>query len=206
MTPTQTTTSLQRAPAAFSQDDVHAELMLQLAELRAEVEALRGYRAIAYQDVLTGLRNRRYLEKRLEEEVSRVRRGGADARLSLVYVDLDDFKRINDELGHAAGDATLRWVADVLGGAMRVHDVLCRVGGDEFVLVCPGADEADCEIIISRLRAHLLAAGRGRVAPVDASMGSATWSRVLPGADALLAHADKAMYAVKAKKHARRAR
>jgi diguanylate cyclase len=107
-------------------DEIHA-LQAQLSEA-------------ANRDALTGLHNRRYLESTMEREIERCRRDGAP--LALVLVDVDHFKRINDSFGHPAGDAVLVHVAALLQAGARAGDVVCRYGGEEFLLVMPGMDLA----------------------------------------------------------------
>jgi diguanylate cyclase (GGDEF)-like protein len=164
--------------------------------LRREVEELRGYRALAYRDPLTGLRNRRYLDERLHEEIDRARRGSGPG-LSVVVVDIDGFKAINDTYGHLAGDATLRWVARLLEENVRRSDVCCRLGGDEFVILLPGADAAECAALTERIRRRLAAAPAAEGPQISLSVGAATLGDQLTTADGLLGEADRAMYRVK---------
>src|SRR5215472_5028734 len=115
-------------------DDLEGQLVRlsrQNAVLRKEIARLEVYRAMAYRDPLTGLWNRRYFEERLREELSRSQRAGHDRRFSVMVVDVDDFKRVNDLHGHATGDAVLREVGEFLIAHLRNHDVACRTGGDE---------------------------------------------------------------------------
>ena len=112
-------------------------LELLAAEMRiAELEkALEEARSIAFVDPLTGALNRRGFEKAYEREMARARRSGS--RLALVMIDLDDFKRLNDQYGHLVGDKALMHLVNVLQESMRPSDVLCRFGGEEFVLMLP---------------------------------------------------------------------
>jgi diguanylate cyclase (GGDEF)-like protein len=107
-------------------------------------------RRAAQSDPLTNLLNRRGLEQALRTELSRSRR--ADTRLTVVLVDLDDFKHINDTYGHDVGDAVLETIADRLGSAVRDVDVLGRVGGDEFLLLLHDARVVEAENLCERLR------------------------------------------------------
>ena len=172
-----------------------------LAQLRAENAALRRenaeYRRLASVDPLTGLGNRRYLDERLTEEVDRARRELTSA-FGLLLVDLDDFKAINDRQGHAAGDDALRWVATFLASNTRDHDVCFRTGGDEFVVLLPGADRAGAALMATRLRARLTRACAGRAVPVGMSLGVASWPEDGAGAERLLSVADERMYCDKA--------
>jgi diguanylate cyclase (GGDEF)-like protein len=169
-----------------------------LTKLRAELEQLRGENqrlaALAYRDPLTGLRNRRFFTERLSEEVCRVNRH--QGSLSLVCIDVNRLKLLNDTLGHAAGDAALAAVGRMLELLTRAEDLCCRVGGDEFVVVLPDTDAEQCRVVLERIRSHqagLEGAGLGRE---GLAVGTATWRE---GDDEarLLARADAEMYAAK---------
>jgi diguanylate cyclase (GGDEF)-like protein len=150
----------------------------------------------SFKDEVTGLYNRRFFTIRLEEEVSRYRR--FNHPVSVVLVDLDDFKAINDELGHAAGDETLRSMADILLKNSRGINVICRYGGDEFAVLLVETSKAGARLYADRIR-HVLSTytfGHGR--RVTASFGIASLPEdVLPGTDDLLRAADEALYAAK---------
>jgi len=114
-------------------------------------------------------------------------------------LDLDDFKRVNDTLGHPVGDLVIAEIAAVLTGRMRVTDVLARLGGDEFAIVLPHCelDEAEeiAEEIVRAVRRRASAAGSA--AAITASVGIATFGPDSPGADPVLASADQALYEAK---------
>lgn len=157
----------------------------------------------ATHDGLTSLPNRALLEDRLAQACHRVRRDGTT--LTVLFADLDDFKSINDDHGHAAGDEVLIEVARRLRGVVREVDTVARLGGDEFVVVCEGTGEAEARDLTSRLEDEV---GRPIRLPdgevrIGISIGAVTTSaRDLEVAE-LLGHADRAMYRVK---HAHRAR
>jgi len=164
-----------------------------------EVRALQAQLAeLALRDPLTGLANRRLLDILLAAAVARTDRTGAALVVSLV--DLDDFKRVNDEHGHAAGDAVLRQAADRLTAAVRGADVVARLGGDEFVVV----QEADAEGVAA-VAARLAAALRAPYPLPDGSrvtcrpsIGTATTVDLRGAAPGeLLERADEAMYRAK---------
>jgi diguanylate cyclase (GGDEF)-like protein len=172
-------------------------LSRQNASLRREVARLQVYRAMAFRDPLTGLWNRRYFEDRLREELSRSRRAGPERRFSVMVVDVDDFKRVNDLYGHAAGDAVLKEVGEFLIAHLRNHDVACRTGGDEFAVLLPDLSAADCGALLERLRRARLQTNETLTTPVSLSLGTASWPEAGDSLDTILAQADRAMYAAK---------
>jgi diguanylate cyclase (GGDEF)-like protein len=148
-------------------------------------------------DLLTGLFNRRRFEQELERETARSSRdpqGGA-----VLMIDLDGFKAINDEFGHAAGDRLLRGIAASLAERVRASDLLARLSGDEFAVLLPGASRAGAELVARELLGvvarHVVVLGAER-AHVTASIGMTLLEGV--GEVELLALADAAMYAAKA--------
>jgi diguanylate cyclase (GGDEF)-like protein len=179
-----------------------AELVDRLSGVAAHaVTALENGRLVdhithqASHDQLTGLQNRMGFSEQLSLAASRTTRS-----MALFYIDLDGFKPINDEFGHAVGDEVLRAVAERLGERVRTGDTVARLGGDEFAVLCEDVDgEAQVEEITSRLArafdAPLAAAGE-RFA-VRASIGRAVWPADVDSPAALLRHADAAMYETK---------
>jgi diguanylate cyclase (GGDEF)-like protein/PAS domain S-box-containing protein len=152
----------------------------------------------AFHDSLTGLPNRALFEDRVKQALARRRRSGA--RLAVVFLDLDDFKAINDSLGHAIGDAVLREVAVRLQSCIRESDTAARLGGDEFALLLDGIDDESeaigaAERVIETL-AHPLAVA-GRALSCSPSVGIAFESSRTVATDELLHDADLAMYAAK---------
>jgi len=161
---------------------------------------------LAYHDALTGLANRRRLGELLDQAVERGRRQGLS--VALMYLDLDNFKAVNDTLGHAAGDELLRLVAQRLADTVRVGDTLVRQGGDEFLLLLPDIGEdpvlaarTAAERIEQALRAPLRV--NGAAVQTSASMGVSIFPRDAPDTTSLLAQADSAMYQAKASGRAR---
>jgi diguanylate cyclase (GGDEF)-like protein len=138
------------------------------AMLYAEMQEL------AARDKLTGLYNRRLFEEQFDAAVARSLRNGEE--LSLLVVDLDGLKRINDLGGHPAGDEALRALADSLRASVRAGDVPCRLGGDEFAVILPGATPADAIRVAERSQESLIARGpysfSGGVARASANLGS----------------------------------
>ncbi len=152
----------------------------------------------AMHDVLTGLPNRRYLREWLDIALAAAARNGQ--QLAVLYFDLDGFKAVNDQLGHAAGDRVLQAIAARLRNAVRASDFIARFGGDEFVAVLPDTGPPPTlSALVARLRETLAKAPIPELADgaVTASIGVAMYPR--DGADAaeLLTVADRAMYEVK---------
>jgi diguanylate cyclase (GGDEF)-like protein len=177
-------------------------LSRQNAVLRREVARLQVFRSMAYRDPLTGLWNRRYFEERLNEEQSRSQRAGSGRRFSVLVVDINDFKAINDDHGHPVGDALLKWAGEFLATHLRTHDVPCRTGGDEFAVLLPDVSNEDAARLVARLREQLIVANRSRQIPLGMSLGTATWPDVGATTADLIAHADEEMYADKRRQKA----
>ena len=164
-----------------------------LADALAAADAVHAREAIT--DPLTSLPNPRYFWRRLAEEIARAERNGGP--LALVMLDLDEFKRFNDRFGHIAGDRALVAVGEVLRTNCRQSDVPCRVGGEEFAVICPG-DAAAAESLAERIRGALAARTvqlDGAAARITGSFGVAQW-RGLP-AERLFVEADAALYEAK---------
>ena len=160
-------------------------------------EAYDDVRTAASTDALTGLLNHGAMQVRVREEIARAARDSQP--LCCVLIDLDDFKRVNDELGHPAGDAMLRRVADALRAEVRPYDRVARYGGDEFVLVLPGTAEYVARAIAERVRVRVRngAPRRGRRrSRAAARSASPSWEPPM-SADDLLAAADRALLLAK---------
>jgi diguanylate cyclase (GGDEF)-like protein len=171
----------------------HASVALDNARLHRIVERQ------ALIDELTGLANRRHCEELLAVELSRAVRFGGP--LTIATADLDDFKAVNDDHGHAFGDVVLREFAEVLRSSVRDVDVAGRWGGEEFLLVLPGTDAAGGWRLAERVRklveGRALATPEGRPLGVTVSFGLATYGEDGTTAEALLAAADAALYEAK---------
>jgi two-component system cell cycle response regulator len=164
-------------------------------------EALAQIRALSVTDSLTGLFNRRYLDEQLKREVDRAERYGRP--LSLVMADLDHFKALNDQFGHAAGDAAIQWFADCLRASARIStDWAARYGGEEFVLVLPETALPDAVLVAEKVRSacrsEKLSLPGGEIT-VTASFGVSALRLDTHSfsAEILLKAADEALYASK---------
>jgi len=149
-------------------------------------------------DPLTGFHNRRYAMERIEKDWASSSRNGR--QISCMMIDLDNFKQINDTYGHDVGDKVLVEVAAVLKNALRSHDVICRVGGDEFLVICPDSDAEAVRICAERLLAAVEAltieSPRGQVR-CSLSIGVATRSAGMVNTGMLIKAADEGMYQAK---------
>lgn len=161
------------------------------AELRGQVEERRRLQAelehLAHHDPLTGIANRRLFDKELAQGLARARRH--DSPLSVIALDLNDFKRFNDEQGHAAGDRLLKLAAAMWTDVLRGEDLIARIGGDEFAVLLGDCPPAEAERVAQRLSVGC---------PPDQACctGVASWNGWESGEE-LLARADRAMYQAK---------
>jgi diguanylate cyclase (GGDEF)-like protein len=189
--------------------DMDASLLMQLGVkvslCLSNVTAHEKLAFMAYHDALTGLLNRRVMKNALARECSRCQRYGH--RLSVVFIDLDDFKAANDAFGHETGDALLRHWAQLLKRCARASDVVARFAGDEFVVVLPESDAASAQRFMERVARA--AADRplktpSAEIPVRFSFGVATMGEQKPDTpEGLLQRADQRMYEAKKKKPGR---
>jgi diguanylate cyclase (GGDEF)-like protein len=168
----------------------------EMVSLRNEYEEQLGHQAL--HDSLTGLPNRALLADRLTRAVSQAATPGA---VGVVFIDLDQFKVVNDGLGHAVGDQVLRIQATRLSDAVRPHDTVARFGGDEFIVVCTGLTGADDAMEVAAQLQEVISAPieiDGRTIRMTASMGLAIGS-ASDQADDLVQEADTAMYVSKSR-------
>jgi two-component system cell cycle response regulator len=160
---------------------------------------------IGLTDSLTGVYNRRYIDRRLLEEIARARR--QTYRISCMYIDIDHFKAVNDSVGHQGGDEVLREVAARIKAELRLSDALGRFGGEEFVVLLIDADLESATIVAQRIRASIadipFELSSGELLPISVSIGVATLDdferdHAIEGvAQQLVAHADSALYQAK---------
>lgn len=184
---------IDRAPRSFG-----AEQRRLLADFAAMVVDELELRRLASVDALTGTALRGHFMHIGERELRRAARYGH--ALSALMLDIDHFKRVNDNHGHAAGDAVLRAVADTAAATLREQDVLGRIGGEEFAVLLPETGGDMARLAAERLRAAVaerpVEVVAARIA-VTASIGVATWHGGDDTLDALLARADAALYVAK---------
>jgi diguanylate cyclase len=152
-------------------------------------------RTQSLRDPLTGLYNRRYMEDALERYVSLAERSGAAT--TVLMMDLDNFKRLNDQSGHAKGDAVLRDVAAQLIGGLRPSDVVCRYGGEELMVILPDCGIEDARIKAEALRLRVEGLSEVHEVPVSMSIGVASIPETSTSIADLVAMADAALYEAK---------
>jgi len=172
------------------------------AALALDREAIRRQAVIlaraAAIDPVSGLYNRRHFHARLQEELQRAQRH--DNTVALLMIDLDDFKRVNDTFGHAAGDATIRAAATIIRRSVRPFDICTRYGGEEFAVVMPDSGISTAETVAERIRNRIAAWRRTEPSlaalQITASIGYALSTRNST-TDEFLARADQALYGAK---------
>jgi len=158
-------------------------------------ELIDRERWLSRTDSVTGALNGRAYSEASGAELSRARRYGHP--LTVAYIDLDNFKSVNDRFGHSVGDALLREVVQIMRSSLRASDVVARLGGDEFAVLLPEADRSAATGAVEKLRANLLAAMQQRGWPVTFSIGVLTCHDLPESTDGLIAKADHLMYEVK---------
>lgn len=169
-------------------------LLREVTERKQMEEKLKQ---LSIRDVLTGLYNRAYFE----DELARLERGRSQQTVSLIMMDVDGLKTVNDLEGHAAGDELLRRTAQVLNSAFRTEDIITRIGGDEFVVFLPNTTADAAQKAVDRVRAALVEESSRTGTPILLSIGVSTADRSRSVRSALR-EADKAMYAEKKTHHA----
>jgi diguanylate cyclase (GGDEF)-like protein len=180
----------------FSEEEVTEleELALRAGPAIENARRFREAKQLADLDALTGLHNRRYFHETLEREVARAHR--YQRNLALVIFDLDDFKAINDRIGHLAGDGVLAEAAERVRDVVRSADIACRVGGDEFAVILPESQLADADQLYRRLQKAVASRPLGEAGALNISAGVA---ELRPDDDAIsfFQRADNALYGAK---------
>jgi diguanylate cyclase (GGDEF)-like protein len=186
-----------RSPThSFSEDQAREleELAVRAGPAIENARRFREARQLADLDALTGLHNRRYFHDTLAREVARAHR--YDRNLALIIFDLDDFKAINDRIGHLAGDGVLAEAAERIREVVRSADIECRVGGDEFAVILPESTLSDADQLYARLQKAVSSRPVGEAGPITISAGVA---ELQPDDDAIafFQRADHALYGAK---------
>ncbi|HUI69288.1 MAG TPA: GGDEF domain-containing protein [Spirochaetia bacterium] len=169
-------------------------LAVLFSALRVSIEREK---ALGRVDHLTGAANTRSFLEILRSELDRFRRYGRP--FTLAYIDLDNFKAVNDSYGHNVGDTLLQTVVSVIKSRSRTTDVVGRLGGDEFIVLFPEADQKAAQIVITQIRENILIEMGRRGWPVTVSIGALTCTDWPAGVDELIKQVDDLMYAAKVK-------
>ena len=162
--------------------------------IASHIASLLRYRRHANRDVTTGLPNRTGFRELIESEMARSDRTGS--KFSLVFLDMDNLKQINDSRGHGAGDAALATVAEALKSITRSYDSVCRWGGDEFAMILPGP-AASAFDLAKRIEAAIEATPNGGRPPIGFSLGLSKYPEDARTSEELIGLADARMYEVK---------
>jgi diguanylate cyclase (GGDEF)-like protein len=163
-----------------------------VAALRRSLETQRR---LAHSDPLTGAANARCFDENAERELARARR--YRHAVTLAYLDLDNFKQVNDGFGHRTGDRVLQIVAETIQGHVRPSDLLARMGGDEFAILMPETNAEQACLAFERIRGVLESRIAASGWPVTLSVGIAEWSDEVDSIDRLFSRADSLMYQAK---------
>jgi diguanylate cyclase (GGDEF)-like protein len=190
----------------FSKEDLqllvsigaYASVAIERSRFNQQIEELKK---ISITDFLTGLLNRRYFQERMSEEIERSRRHHLP--LSLIMIDVDDFKRVNDSLGYLIGDEVLKATARCIRNSIRTIDVAARYGGEEFTVILPQTSKADAQIIAERIcaevyRLDLPFIKSDQKLALSVSLGLATYLEDAETLEDLIRNADIALHAAKA--------
>ncbi len=186
-----------RSPSHRFEEDMIRELEELSKRAGPAIENARRFREarrLADLDSLTGLHNRRYFHETLAREVARAHRYGR--QLALIIFDLDDFKAINDRIGHLSGDAVLAETAERVREAVRSADIACRVGGDEFAVILPEASTQDGDQLYHRLRGAISSRPVGQAGRLLVSAGISDL-RANDDPTTFFERADEALYRAK---------
>lgn len=168
---------------------VHTSL---LAALQRMIETQAS---LSRHDPLTGAANWRHMEEIAAREIDRARR--SQKPLTFCYLDLDNFKTVNDSQGHEVGDEVLQRVVETIEGQIRATDLLARLGGDEFALLLPETDFEPSNAILERIQTEVIREMEDNDWPVTLSMGATTFWKLPSSVDSMVRRSDNLMYTVK---------
>jgi len=183
-----------------AKDAIDARLEAAAGMIRSAIEFNQRFASLTSIDSLTGVYNRQFLDRQLPVEIERAMRSGS--ALSMLVIDVDDFKRINDELGHKKGDEALVAITDIIRRNLRKVDMPFRYGGEEIVILLPGTPEFEALHTAERLR-RVVSQYRGfkdafgKVRDLSVSVGVAVYPDTARGGEQLFSQADEAMYRAK---------
>ena len=163
--------------------------------LSALKNSLEQARELARTDDLTGVLNRRAFFELLQMEIDRSHRYGHP--FTLAYIDVDDFKSVNDRFGHGVGDQVLRALVGLAGSHLRTTDRMARLGGDEFALLLPETDQESARVVLSKIHHDIVAGMQKSNWPVTISIGVLTCVEARHNAQAIISRVDDLMYSVK---------
>jgi diguanylate cyclase (GGDEF)-like protein/PAS domain S-box-containing protein len=180
-----------------SEDENVLDLLASQAAIAIENARLfTKVQALATHDALTGVLNRRHFFELANQEIERASR--YKQPLSVILFDIDHFKRVNDTHGHPEGDRVLQSIAQRCRNNLRENDLICRYGGEEFIILMPSTDISNASIVAERLRRGVLQENIDTSdGPLTISLGLAAYDETCKDIDVLLAHADKALYLAK---------
>ena len=163
--------------------------------LSALQKALEHEREMAHTDYLTGAMNRRFFFELLQMEIDRSQRYAHP--FTIAYIDIDNFKEVNDRFGHISGDQVLNLVVKRARWHIRKTDLVARLGGDEFALLFPETSQESAQIILSKIQPEILAGMQSANWPVTISIGALTCVGAPPGTQEVIGMVDDLMYSVK---------
>jgi diguanylate cyclase (GGDEF)-like protein/PAS domain S-box-containing protein len=166
-----------------------------LAFAKLQILALEREKVLSSVDPLTGTVNARAFRDRAREEIDRSRRYGRP--FTLAYVDLDNFKAVNDRFGHSAGDNLLRLVTDIIRKNLRTTDIFARVGGDEFAFLLPETDQVSAHAVLDKIRNKVASSLQEAGLPVTMSVGAMVYLSPPDSVDSMIRQADNLMYQAK---------